>query len=160
MARVLAVGSAWGRFGDCSGTGWTRLGEVWRLQRDGLDLPGGGLGTASGRAGLAWGRFGDCSGTGWTRRLGRRASFLNPAPGFWAATRSGGIWARWTGDPIAGRKRVEREGECCCFCLVACAFHVPRKGAPKAGHRAATSLWAAAGPGKNPQLWARASALG
>ena len=37
MARVLAVGSAWGRFGDCSGTGWTRLGEVWGLQRDRLD---------------------------------------------------------------------------------------------------------------------------
>ena len=71
----------------------------------------------------AWGRFGNCSGQGWTCRPGLRASFLNPAPEVWGATRSGGIWARWTGDPIAGRKRVEREGECCCFCLVACEGH-------------------------------------
>ena len=39
----------------------------------------------------AWGRFGNCSGQGWTCRPGLRASFLNPAPEFWGATRSRGI---------------------------------------------------------------------
>lgn len=110
---------------------WKVPREVWELQQAGLDL-----------------------------QTGAKSLISEACCWVLGCHQEGGIWALWTGDPIAGRKRTEREGEWRCVCLVARAFHVLRKGAPKAGHRAATSLWAAAGPGKNPQLWARASALG